>query len=119
MLDQPYSRGQDASLPVVVLAGEVDLAAAPSLHSELQSLISAGHSTVVVDLLEVTFLDSIALGVLISALEQCRELDGELHLVLTEPRILRVLEITGLMNTFPIHSSHDELRSAVGEVSRP
>jgi anti-sigma B factor antagonist len=95
-------------LPVIVLAGEIDLAVAPSLRERLDLLYASGESTVVVDLLDATFLDSIALGVLVGALEQCRNAGGDLHLVVTEPRILKVLEITGLVNTFPIHSAIHE-----------
>jgi anti-sigma B factor antagonist len=91
--------------PVIALSGEIDLAVAPSLQERLDALFSNGESTIVVDLLDATFLDSIALGVLVGALEQCRKSGGDLHLVLTEPRILKVLEITGLVNTFPISSS--------------
>jgi anti-sigma B factor antagonist len=94
-------------LPVIVLAGEVDLAVAPSLKERLDSLFAGGESTVVVDLLDATFLDSMALGVLVGALEKCRNNGGDLHLVVTEPRILKVLEITGLVDTFPIHSTID------------
>lgn len=94
-----------ADLPVIALSGEIDLAVAPSLQERLDLLFSNGESTIVVDLLGATFLDSIALGVLVGALEQCRKTGGDLHLIVTEPRILKVLEITGLVNTFPIHSS--------------
>jgi anti-sigma B factor antagonist len=94
-------------LPVIVLSGEIDLAVAPSLKERLDLLFTSGETTVVVDLLDATFLDSIALGVLVGALEQCRNNGGDLHLVVTEPRILKVLEITGLVGTFPIHSTVD------------
>ena len=111
MLDQPISEGPYSSegLPVVVLTGEIDLAAAPSLRESLARLLGTGQSDVYVDLLDATFLDSIALGVLVGALEQCRESGGDLHLLVTEPRILRVLEITGLSSTFTIHGSREPL----------
>jgi anti-sigma B factor antagonist len=111
VLDQPISQPPKTieGLPVVILAGEIDLAVAPALRQSLTELWNAGHSDIFVDLLDVTFLDSIALGVLVGALEQCRAAGGDLHLVLTEPRILRVLEITGLANIFTTHSSRDAL----------
>jgi anti-sigma B factor antagonist len=96
--------GFSSDLPVVSFAGEVDLAVAPELQERLDVLIASGQTTIVVDLLETTFLDSIALGVLVGALEQCQSAGGELYLVVTEPRVLKVLEITGLNETFPIHS---------------
>ena len=59
----------------------------------------------VLDLLAVTFLDSTALGVLVGALKRCRELGGELHVVVTDPRIMKIFEITGLTKVFPIADS--------------
>jgi anti-sigma B factor antagonist len=100
--------GFSSDLPVVSFAGEVDLAVAPELQERLDVLIAGGQTTIVVDLLQTTFLDSIALGVLVGALEQCQSAGGELYLVVTEPRVLKVLEITGLNETFPIHSALPE-----------
>jgi anti-sigma B factor antagonist len=100
--------GFSSELPVVSFSGEVDLAVAPDLQERLDELIASGQTTIVVDLLEATFLDSIALGVLVGALEQCQTAGGELYLVVTEPRVLKVLETTGLIETFPIHSSMPE-----------
>ena len=91
--------------PVVVLEGELDLARAPSLREAIEQLLEAGHSTIVVDMLEVRFLDSTALGVLVAARSRCREGGGDLHLIVTAPRILKVLEITGLAGTFQLHPS--------------
>ena len=53
----------------------------------------------------MTFLDSTALGVLVGALKRCREQGGELRLVVTEPRIVKIFEITGLTTVFRIVDS--------------
>lgn len=100
-------------VPVVVASGEIDVATAPPLRDRLQSLTTAGKSTVVVDLLGVTFLDSTALGVLVGALKRCREAGGDLPLVITEPRILKVFEITGLTGVFAIHANVEEAARSV------
>lgn len=97
--------GSETDVPVVALTGEIDLAVAPSLQKRLDLLLSRGSSTIVVDLLGATFLDSIALGVLVAAMDECRKAGGDLQLVVTEPRILKVLKITGLADTFTIHST--------------
>lgn len=95
-------------VPVVTASGEIDVATAPPLRDRLQAMTSSGKATVVVDLLGVTFLDSTALGVLVGALKRCRETGGDLPLVITEPRILKVFEITGLTGVFPIYGSVDD-----------
>ena len=92
-------------LPLVAVVGEIDLATAPILRDHLRELIAAGRTTIIVDLGKVTFLDSTALGVLVDTLKACREAGGDLHLVVTEPRILKLFDITGLAPVFPVHRS--------------
>jgi anti-sigma B factor antagonist len=58
-----------------------------------------------VDLDGVDFIDSTGLGVLIGALKRVRTHDGDLALVCSEPRILKVFEITGLLTVFAVHPS--------------
>jgi anti-sigma B factor antagonist len=93
---------EDRGVPVIAVIGEIDVATAPQLRECLHGVIANGHSTVVLDLLGVTFLDSTALGVLVGALKRCRELGGELHVVVADARIMKIFEITGLTKVFPI-----------------
>jgi len=99
----------DRGLPVIVVAGEIDVATAPQLREALHGVIAQGHATVVLDLLGVTFLDSTALGVLVGGLKRCRELDGELHIVVTDARIMKIFEITGLDKVFRIVDALSEV----------
>jgi anti-sigma B factor antagonist len=92
----------EQGLPVIMVTGEIDVATAPQLREALHGVIAQGQATVVLDLLAVTFLDSTALGVLVGGLKRCRELGGELHIVVTDPRIKKIFEITGLDKVFPI-----------------
>jgi len=101
-------------IPVVSLRGEIDLVVAPDVQARIDEFLLGGSSTVIVDLSQATFLDSIALGVLVGALEQCRDAGGDLHLIVTDPRILKVLEITDLISTFSIHSELTDSYVSVG-----
>jgi anti-sigma B factor antagonist len=74
----------------------------------LESSIDQGPDVVVVDLLGVTFMDSTALGVLIGALKRCREAGGTMRIVVSDTRVLKVFEITGLTELFSIFSALDE-----------
>ncbi len=106
------SEREGTAAPVVSVSGEIDVATAPSLRNRLQARVAGGDTTVVVDLAHVSFLDSTALGVLVGALKRCREAGGDLRLVITEPRILKVFEITGLTEVFSIHPTVDEALEA-------
>ena len=106
-MDQDFhiEERRDGSVPVVAVSGEIDVATAPQLRECLHHVIAEGDSTVALDLLAVTFLDSTALGVLVGALKRCRELGGDLQLVIADPRIFKIFEITGLTNVFTIADS--------------
>jgi anti-sigma B factor antagonist len=99
----------DEGVPIITVIGEIDVATAPQLRESLHRLIAQGQATVVLDLLGVTFLDSTALGVLVGALKRCRELGGELHVVVTDARIRKIFEITGLHKVFPIVDALSEV----------
>ena len=106
-MDQTFGivEQSDGAVRVVSVSGDIDVATAPALRERLSAQIAEGSSTIVVDLLGVSFLDSTALGVLIGALKRCREAGGDLTLVIAEPRILKVFEITGLTEVFTITDS--------------
>lgn len=93
---------------VLSVAGEVDVYTAPQFRQQLIELVDLGHRKIVVDLEGVEFLDSTGLGVLVGGLKRVRSHDGDLALVCTQRRILKVLEITGLTKVFAIHDSVDK-----------
>lgn len=97
---------------VVAAAGEIDVTAAPVLREQLVDLINEGSHQVVLDLENVNFIDSTGLGVLIGAVRRARAEDGDLRIVCTNSRILRIFEITGLDEVFTIDASVDGAISA-------
>lgn len=90
---------------VVALAGELDIGTSVRLETELDGLIGRGARRLVVDLLGVTFLGSVGLGLLTKAAKRTRASGGECVVVSDDPRILRVFEITGLDRIFRIERS--------------
>lgn len=92
----------EGETPVLSVRGEIDVQTAPELRERLVQVSQNGHKTVVVDLSEVTFLDSTALGVLVSGLKRFRSDGGDLRLVVTGRGVAKVLEITGLVDVFQI-----------------
>ena len=99
---------------VIVLAaqGEIDVSTAPELRQELVELATAGSGSVVVDLQGVDFLDSTGLGVLVSGLKRFRTGGSDLLVVVTNPRIVKVFEITGLTQVFSMHETVDDAVAA-------
>ncbi len=105
-LDLQTSRQGDAG--VLSLRGEIDVYTAPLLRQALVDLIGEGATNVVVDMSQVDFLDSTGLGVLVEGLKRVKTRGGEFGLVVTQDKILKIFDITGLNKAFPIHPSLDE-----------
>ena len=89
---------------VVKLGGELDLYNAPQVRDALREACSDSPQRVVVDLSEVEFIDSTALGVLIEARTR---IDNRRAFLLAAPGLetRRALEISGLDRHFTVHDS--------------
>jgi anti-sigma B factor antagonist len=100
---------------LIALTGEVDLYTAPQFKEELVAATTSGAPRVVVDMTETTFIDSTTLGVLVGGLRRLRPEGGELLLVISDRKIRKIFEITGLDRVFPILESQSEaLEAPVG-----
>ena len=97
----------NGSACVVKLAGEIDLYNAPDVRNALAKACADSPERVVVDLSDVEFIDSTALGVLIEAR---RQLMNNRAFLLAAPGLetRRALEISGLDRHFSVHESVPE-----------
>lgn len=102
------------NIAIVSVIGEVDAATKPPLQAEVTRLLEEPDMRLVLDLTEVTFMDSGALGLLIEANNRSQETGGRFALVGADPVRLRVLWLTGLAKWLPLH---DDLDTAVDSVS--
>jgi len=83
---------------VVRLSGDIDTAVVPELRDRLGSTLEGGCANIVLDLAEVVYADSSALGLLVWLDHQLVPLGGRLVLAGANPDVRRILELSGLMN---------------------
>ncbi|HET9500604.1 MAG TPA: STAS domain-containing protein [Marmoricola sp.] len=88
---------------VLHVHGDLDVHTAGDLGDALAQECAGDVQRVVVDLTEVTVLDSVAIGVLVVALQRLRERAGTLELVCADRRLLRMLRLTRLEGLFRVH----------------
>jgi anti-sigma B factor antagonist len=81
---------------VLELAGELDLAAADALRSELEALEASAPEATVVDLSALRFVDSTGLSVLFDAVERASAEGRRLTFTRSSPEVERTLRLTGL-----------------------
>jgi anti-sigma B factor antagonist len=89
----------------IVLSGELDLANAAALESELDEALAGGDSRVVVDMSALTFIDSTGLALLVGAVTR----EGGEHRLEFVPStalaVTRVMQVTGLDERLPLARS--------------
>lgn len=94
----PETAAERPLRPTVRLAaeGDLDVRSAPDLQREVSRALDSGPGDLELDLSEVTFLDSSALGALVG-IKRTVEDDGRaLHIVGVSTKVMRVLQLTGL-----------------------
>jgi anti-anti-sigma factor len=89
---------------VAEVSGELD-AADNTLDDELTRLLARSDSHLVVDLTNVTFIDSSVVRALVVAHRTVMERGGWVRVVYTHHLIGRVIEICGLDEVFPQYAS--------------
>jgi anti-sigma B factor antagonist len=99
---------------VIGVSGDVDVSSSPALRDRLTDVLDSGGGTVVVDLSDVTFLDSTGLGTLVGAFKHAEERGGSLPIVCPHERILKLFRITGLDTVFTIHDAVPAAVAAAG-----
>ncbi|MDP1793054.1 MAG: STAS domain-containing protein, partial [Acidimicrobiales bacterium] len=92
------SAGTDST--VVVVSGEVDAATSDTLRAAIFDVIEGGQTNVVVDMSEVSFIDSSGLRVLIGGYKAADTAGGKLSVGSPSDAVVRLLEITGQFERF-------------------
>jgi len=102
----------EKGLTIVTISGEIDVFTSPRLRERLLDIIDDGALHLVVDLSEVTFLDSTGLGVLVGVYHRLRAREGSMSFVGVNERVRRVFRITQLTKIFMLHRTLEEALAA-------
>ena len=90
---------------VVSLSGSAGIAEAGTLRLRLDELAAGVSPLIVLDLSEVDFICSQALGAIISVHTKAGSRGGKIRLVNPQPPVRKVLELTRLTKLFDIYPS--------------
>jgi anti-anti-sigma factor len=103
---------------VIVVRGELDLSTASDLEGPLEEAVSSHDGSVLIDLSDCEFIDSTGIALIVRAwqrLDNSADGEGSGRVVIcsANDQVRRVLEITGLELSIPIHSTRDEALAAL------
>jgi anti-sigma B factor antagonist len=86
---------------VVQLSGELDLSSAATLEDELSNLFSANRASLIVDLANLEFIDSVGLRCLLNATERAATNGTSLQFLAPSGQAESILKLTGLRERLP------------------
>jgi anti-sigma B factor antagonist len=66
----------ERNVAVITLQGDIDFAASPALKERIASHLKAGRRRIAIDLTDVSFIDSTAIGVLLGTVARLRDSGG-------------------------------------------
>lgn len=93
---------------LLVLAGEVDLATSGVFRQQIEDARRDGSRAVVLDMADVTFVDSTMLRELLRAHNDLKADGGRLVLAAVQPAVLRLFQLTGTAEVFALTEGRDE-----------
>lgn len=106
--------GNRDDLVVITLRGELDIYTVPAFRREIGAIDPAA-ARIVLDLNEVTLLDSSGLGAIVALRARAADGSGGVAIACECRHVLRVFEVTGLRSAFPIGEDVDAAIRAMDE----
>jgi anti-sigma B factor antagonist len=97
---------------VLPLEGEIDLHVSPRLAASLTQMIASKPKQLVVDLSQVSYIDSSGLAVLIEAMQNVAAYGGKFALAGLQEGVRPIFEIARLDQVFQIYPTVDEALAA-------
>src|ERR1700722_9024433 len=99
----PESAG--AAYSVVVLAGEVDATNSDELYGVLESVVTQQPRLLIVDMSELSFMDSTGLRMLLRSSRALDQQGGVLALAAPQVSVARVLQLTRADQLIPVYET--------------
>jgi anti-sigma B factor antagonist len=90
---------------IMAVKGEIDIYSAPVFKENLSNAVGEGKRDIILECIDLSYIDSMGLGVLVGALKRVRE--SEHNIVIRNPRatIRKLFKITGLDKVFIIEEA--------------
>jgi anti-sigma B factor antagonist len=104
-----------ATTVVLAIHGDADMRAASELKDRLGEVIDDSPSAIVLDLTDATFLDSMTLGVFLTAMKRLRARGGRFRVVAPRAEIRRIFEMTLLDRVFDLDVTRQDALAAAGD----
>jgi anti-anti-sigma factor len=104
----------DGSVVIVAIVGELDIDAAPELSGALDELLAAGTIEIVVDVSELSFIDSSGISALVAGARSTTAAGGTLVVASPTPHVQRVFDIVSLSELVAVEGDRERALQRIG-----
>jgi anti-sigma B factor antagonist len=110
---------QQGDVVVLAVAGELDMATAPHLQDQITDLLDKGRNRMIFNLADLSFCDSTGLSVFVRTKNSCDETGGMVRLAAPQRGVLRILEVSGLVDVLQTHPTVTDALAAESAARPP
>ena len=107
--------GLEQGVRTIAVRGELDLSTAPDLEGPLEEALDSDEGSVLIDLSDCEFIDSTGIALIVRAWQRLESGENGRALAICShnEQVRRVLEITGLQLSIPVHATREEALAAI------
>ncbi|MCE5324604.1 STAS domain-containing protein [bacterium] len=88
---------------IIRMSGEIDFAALIDLDPVLSKIIDDGEGELLMDMAEVTFIDSEGIRLLLNTFNKASQKNRKAQIIKCSPQVMRVLKLAGISEILCIH----------------
>ncbi|MGB7085751.1 MAG: STAS domain-containing protein [Phormidesmis sp.] len=97
----------DTTVQVLAPSGILDSTKAEEVRTQVDSALTSGTKTLLIDLKDTTFVDSSGLGTLVSVLKKVRTNSCEMYVCSINPQVKMLFELTSMDQVFTIFENRE------------
>ena len=105
------SEALEGGVRAFTVRGELDMHTAPELGRHLDEALASPDASILLDLSECEFIDSTGIALIVRSWQQLNPNDGEgggrLALCCINHQVRRLLDVTGIGESIPMHEARD------------
>ncbi len=94
---------------IIMLNGEMDYFSSKELREEILQLIREKSKSIILDLKDVSFIDSAGMGLLINLNREMNNTNGRLGLLNLSEDIFSLIKLATLDTIIPIYTSEEDI----------
>jgi len=103
----------NSEVRVIQPLGRLDVTSATKFRREITEVAATKPKYLLIDLTDVSFMDSSGLGALVSALKSIRTVDGDMAICSLSEQVQMLFELTSMSKIFKIYNDREDFNASI------